>query len=57
MRRHQLQVVCITARSNSLVLSVMVLVVIRTIIGVFGCGGGRSQIAVVWVQKLVLFLV
>ena len=52
MRRHQLQVVCITARSNSLVLSVVVLVVIRAVIGVFGCGGGRSQIAVVWVQKV-----
>ena len=51
MRRHQLQVVCITARSNSLVLSVVVLVVIRAVIGVFGCGG-RYQIAVVWVQKV-----
>jgi len=30
----------------------MVLVVIRAVIGVFGCGGGRSQIAVVWVQKV-----
>ena len=52
MRRHHLQVVCIAARSNSLLLSVVVIVVIGAAIGVFGCGGGRYQIAVVWVQKV-----
>ena len=36
MRRLHLQVVCISARSNWLVLSVVVLVIVRAVTGVFG---------------------